>query len=346
MTKKLKHIFTENLGIKLAAILFAVGLWLVVVNVDDPNQTKAFTTKVVVINDSVLTSQGKYYTIPDNQNTVTFRVTGRRSVMERLTGSDFTATADLSYLMDDNKVPISISADSYASSVTIANRSYFLNIIVGNQMTKRFVIDAETTGTPVEGCAVQSASVSPNVVTISGPEEAVSEIAKVVATANVDGIGENLTETVIPVCLSAEDEPIDTTGLNLTVSSVNVNVSIVSVKTVSIKAATGGIPAEGLIVEGISVNPSQVEIIGPKDTVNNITEIIIPPTVIDFSTITDDLETTVDITAYLPSGVSVRNAADAQVKITVNIASALEGEGAEGTEGAEGAPADGNTEGQ
>ena len=45
---------TDNLGIKILAVICATILWLIVYNIDDPNKTKLFTTNVVVKNASVL----------------------------------------------------------------------------------------------------------------------------------------------------------------------------------------------------------------------------------------------------------------------------------------------------
>ena len=67
---KIKRAFTDNIGLKILAAVFAVGLWLIVVNVDNPNQTRTFSAPVTVINEEVLTEAGRYYTIPDGNNMV------------------------------------------------------------------------------------------------------------------------------------------------------------------------------------------------------------------------------------------------------------------------------------
>ena len=95
ITPKIKRFFLDDIGLKILAVALSVLLWLIVVNVDDPTQTKTFTTTVDVINAEVLTDAGRYYEIVDGNNTVSFRVTAKRSVMERLSGTDFTATADM-----------------------------------------------------------------------------------------------------------------------------------------------------------------------------------------------------------------------------------------------------------
>ena len=44
---KIKRALTTNIGLKLLALLFALGLWVVVVNVDDPTQTRTFAAPAI-----------------------------------------------------------------------------------------------------------------------------------------------------------------------------------------------------------------------------------------------------------------------------------------------------------
>ena len=95
MVKKIGQKITHNFGLKLLAILFAIVLWIVVVNIDDPTQTLSYTTSVNLENTSYLTSMDKYYEVLEGTNTVTFRVTAKRSVHDKLNGSDFSAAANM-----------------------------------------------------------------------------------------------------------------------------------------------------------------------------------------------------------------------------------------------------------
>ena len=154
ITPKIKRMFLNNWGLKLLALFFSILLWLIVVNVDDPTQTKTFTTSVNVVNADVLTDAGRYYEIPEGGNTVSFRVTAKRSVMERLSGSDFTATADMNYLEDDSRVPVTITVNNNNSSITVSAKRLYLQVIIGNKMTTKHDVEVETNGNPAEGCVI------------------------------------------------------------------------------------------------------------------------------------------------------------------------------------------------
>lgn len=319
MWMKIKKALTANIGFKILALVFSIALWMIVVNVDDPEQTKTFTATVQVINENVLTDQGKYYTLTDG-NTVSFRVTAQRSVLERLSSSDFTATADMNYLEDDERIPVDITVNRYASSVRISAQRLYLKVEVGDEMDARFSIRGETTGDPADGFAVDEISVVPNVISVRGPAEYVSKIESVRAYCDVTGRNMDTSETVVPVFYDADGKEVDTTRLQVSVDTVDVYVEIVSVKEVPIVVETSGSLADGLELTGITTDPATVMIKGESSELNRVTNITIPASVISLSDITQDLTTTVDITSYLPEGVTLLDSQDAQVSVKVGVA--------------------------
>lgn len=319
MWMKIKKALTANIGFKILALVFSIALWMIVVNVDDPEQTKTFTATVQVINENVLTDQGKYYTLTDG-NTVSFRVTAQRSVLERLSSSDFTATADMNYLEDDERIPVDITVNRYASSVRISAQRLYLKVEVGDEMDARFSIRGETTGDPADGFAVDEVSVVPNVISVRGSAEYVSKIESVRAYCDVTGRNMDTSETVVPVFYDADGKEVDTTRLQVSVDTVDVYVEIVSVKEVPIVVETSGSLADGLELTGITTDPATVMIKGESSELNRVTNITIPASVISLSDITQDLTTTVDITSYLPDGVTLLDSQDAQVSVKVGVA--------------------------
>ena len=319
MWMKIKKALTANIGFKILALVFSIALWMIVVNVDDPEQTKTFTATVQVINENVLTEQGKYYTLTDG-NTVSFRVTAQRSVLERLSSSDFTATADMNYLEDDERIPVEITVNRYASSVRISAQRIYLGVEVGEEMDARFSVRGMTTGDTAEGFAVDAVTVAPNVISVRGPAESVSKIESVRAYCDVSGRNMDTSETVVPVFYDADGKEVDTTRLQVSVDTVDIYAEIVSVKEVPITVETSGNLADGLELTGITTDPSTVMIKGESSELNQVTSITIPSSVISLSDITQDLTTTVDITSYLPEGVTLLDSQDAQVSVKVGVA--------------------------
>lgn len=318
MKIRIRRALTSNLGLKVLALFFAIVLWLVVVNVENPTRTKTFTAKVQVLNGSVLTDEGKYYTVKDDDYTISFRVTAKRSVMDKLTNDDFSATADMNY-REDTRVPINLTAKQYASKVSISAQKYYLSITVGNMKSTSFVVEGKATGTPANGCTVGDITVSPETITVTGPEETVSAIRKAQAQINVDKASKDVSKTVVPIFYNKKGQKIDTTKLTLSTLSVKVKAKIKNTKTVPIDVKTSGTLANGLELGTITTDPTEIQLMGDADRLNTVAEITIPSSVIDLSTISQTTTTTVDISAYLPDGVSLAENESAQVKITVTL---------------------------
>ena len=78
----------------------------------------------------------KCYEVLDGTNTVTFTVTGKRSELEKLDDTDFSAVADMNRLIINDKgnkasVPIEISAKRTYTSVSINNKKQIYGTFPG-----------------------------------------------------------------------------------------------------------------------------------------------------------------------------------------------------------------------
>ncbi len=317
MKQKILKALTKDVGLKILAFVFAFLLWLVVVNIDDPTQTRTFTSVVTVTNADVLKNAGKLYEIKDGVNTVSFRVTAKRSIIEKLSPSDFSAVADMKDLENEERIPVTISAKSYANSVSISSKQNYLYVELEDEITERFVINAETTGKSDTDLEVETVTCSPTVLTVTGPEEIVNSIEKVVATANISGVTGDFTESVIPKFYDKDGELVDAKELTLSVSTVGVSVHFVNTKTVDIVVKTSGTLSADLKLGSIKTDPSSVMVIGEASALNNVANITIPDSVINLSNITGSFMTTVDISSYLPEGVELTDGTSSKVTIYV-----------------------------
>ena len=104
MKKKLMN----NLVIKLLSVFVAFFVWLVIINVIDPTTTKHFSSiPVVILNENVITSANQVFEV-ESGDTVDVTVKGKRSFIEQLDETDFSASADLSKLSTVNTAGIQV----------------------------------------------------------------------------------------------------------------------------------------------------------------------------------------------------------------------------------------------
>ena len=153
--KMMKHL-TNNMGLKLLSILFSVVLWLVVVNIADPDATKSFSIPVEVINKEVITEMGKVPSVVGDSDIAIFYISGPRSYVDNMSSDDFSATADLSQVDlsqegETKLVPIEVTAKRNNARIEIVRRSVNMQITLEDRLEKKFVISAEATGARAEG---------------------------------------------------------------------------------------------------------------------------------------------------------------------------------------------------
>lgn len=326
MLRKLGKKITNNFGLKILAALFAAVLWIVVVNIDNPIKTLTYTTSVTLENTNYITSLDKYFEVLDGNNTVSFSVSAQVTVQEKMSNSDFTAVADMEKIEYDEKsgsyrVPVKISTSKFDSKeVTISSKQHYMEVALEDLGRTQKPITAATKGTVADGCALGNVKiVTSNLLKISGPSSIVSQIDTAVATINVEGMATDVTDSVVPVLYDADGNVIDTTKLTLSINTATIMAQILNTKDVSLEFQTSGKVADGYKMTGIQYKPDTVRIKGEAATLNPVNKIVIPEEVLDLTGATENIETTVDISSYLPSGTSLVLNTDAKINVVVQI---------------------------
>lgn len=322
--RMMKHL-TNNPGLKLLSFLFSIVIWLVVVNIADPDATKSFSIPVEIVNKDIITEMGKVPSIVGDSDIAVFYISGPRSYVEDMTSDDFSVTADLSQVDlsqegDTKLVPIEITAKKNDRRFDIVRRTVNMQITLEDRLEQKFVISAESTGTPAEGYAIGGVEVTPNLLKISGPASVVSQIKRVEATINVDGISGDVSDSVIPVLYDEDGSVISPDLLEMNQSAVTIKAEIWATKSVPIQCQVNGEPSAGYQFRSVECAPETVMVKGKAAVLNRISVINIPGDVIDISGAREDMEDTVDITPYLDAlGISLVEQSASQVAVTVII---------------------------
>lgn len=319
MLKKIIKRITNNFGLKILAALFAGILWLAVVNIEDPTTTRSFTATVSVENGDYLTELGKYYEIINNSNTITFQVSGKRSYLERMSNADFKAIADMELVEDLKRVPIEITPQRYGGYVTVASKIHYLELAVEDLVSKPFVISVQTEGNVAEQHALGDTSAAPTLLRVSGPASVIDTVDRAVATVNVEGMSQDISDSVIPVLFDKEGNEVDTKDISFNIQNIMVSVRILDTKEVALNFQTSGVLQEGYEYVGLKYQPQTVLVKGTPAVLNTLNSITVPQEVLDLTDATDDIEKEVDISTYLPAGVQLVDNKRAKVSVVVKI---------------------------
>ena len=306
MMQKLWERLTNNFALKLISVIFACVLWLVVVNVDNPLVTRTFKAMAKIENEDIITNNGKVFEILDESQMITFTVTGPRSIVERLSGSDFKVVADMEKIqLDYGLVPIDVTPIRYESQLDIGVKIPNLHVKIQNLEKQQFVVTGNSTGTPLAGYAKGDVLVQPNMISVSGPEEVMKRVKKAVAAINIEGAYSEKTEAVIPVLYDEDGKQLDMTNVTISPQTVTVRAEILETKKVSISVKPQGSVAAGYVYNGVDCSPTSITVKGTKEELEKFTELVIPSAELDISGAQTDIEKVINVSQYLPDGVEL-----------------------------------------
>lgn len=328
MKKNILKTLTNNLGFKILALFFAITLWLFVYNLDDPTKSKTMIVNVSIENKENIENMGKYYEILEGSNKVSFTVTAARSILDKLDETDFQAIADMEKIVIEGEgtnatVPIDIlcTANINQNSIKLSSTSKILKLSLEDLMIKQFVVSAKSKGKVAEGYALGGLEVTaPNVLKVSGPKSIVEKIVSAVATIDVSGMSDTWTTyKAKPVLYDKDGKEVDETRLTKSDSTVTVSAEILSTKEVAIAVKPTGTPKDGYTITSISSNPTTILLKGNKAILNSVNSIEIPDDLISVAGADKDVKVTIDVSEYIPEGVSMVDPEAASVEITVSI---------------------------
>lgn len=314
---------TNNLGLKIISAIFAVILWLVVVNIDNPITTKSFNhIKVNVINEDFIEGKGKTYKILDDTDYVNIEVEAKRTIIDELTNENFEAVADLediTGLDGEQLVRITVSSLGNNSAIKITQASYNVKVNVEDEADKQFAINTTTVGTPADGYAVGNISVSPEKLKVEGPESVVTKIEKVVAEVDVSGMNASEEKTVSLKLYDSGGNAIDASELAFDYNEVTVNVEILETKKLTLEMNVEGDVAEGYRYTGMEYEPKEIAVKGSAEALQNLNSIPIPSSNLSIAGANQNVETVIDVSEHLPEGVQLVDEDASKVAVTLTI---------------------------
>ena len=320
----MKHRITKNWGLKLVSFVFAVMLWFIITNINDPvSPLEVSGIPVTIKNGELITDKGQIYEVLDGTDRIDkVVIRAPRSIIDTLSASNVIAEADMNDLTSLNTISIRLSTNKYndkIESITGSIDSVKLNI--ENKQTRSFPIRPNVTGEIKEGYMVGNISTEQNLIRVSGPESVVSQIARAQAEVDISGFTSNIgTDSDIRL-YNEEGVEIRSRIIEKNISKVRINVEILEQKTVPVIYTVSGVPADGFRTTGeITGSRSSVVIAGKSDTLRNIAAIEVPEGAIDVTGARETVETMVDLQQYLPEGIILAEEGfDGKVSVAVQV---------------------------
>lgn len=318
--RKIRASLTHNVAIKVVAVIVATLIWLIVINITDPEKTIViYNIPVKVTHEDVIKDMDMVYEVTSNKY-INITVSGKRSLVAKLSVDDFVATASLKELSKVNSIPIEVSVKqgSMARKITIEKQSVqTLQIEVEEIKKQTFDIEVEYSGNVATGYFPSNYSLSKNTVAITAPTSILKNIDRVVAQCELEGNSVDFTDKCKLALYDSDGNVIKSKHINMSSRNVSVTVEIDKEKEVPIEIGNIGTPAEGYEVLTTTLSQDKVKITGERTLLDEIESIHIDNE-IDISKSKSKYSKTIDLTKYIPEGVTINGETLLQVDIEIS----------------------------
>lgn len=318
MAKKL----TNNLGLKILAVLVSIVLWFIAVNINDPISTQAYNVKVNVIKTG-FDSSDKYTEVDSNTDHIRVVVKATRSELSNFNENFIVATADADNEYRDGKVPIKVelsTASPIKDAELIYDENAYVDLKVEDNRRRQMPIKVNAVGEPEEGYMLVSATPIQNAVMLHGPESLVNSVNTVSVDIDIDEATSDVNIS-LPIHLhDANGKEITDKRIEKSISDVSTTATIWMIKSLPVEYKYTGVPADGYRIKGnLSAEIYNIQVAGKPSVIKNTQKLVISDA-LDITGATSDVEKTVDLKKMLPDGMMIADSdIETQSKLELKI---------------------------
>ena len=309
--------FTKDIGWKLLSLAIAVALWFMVINTENPLETRSYTASVQIQNEESLFERGYVVVNEDeiNSTRVMVRLRGQRLALDTLSQSNtkVQAIVDLSnviysYNGEPVSVPVNIVIPSVVNnSFEILSKSVqSVTVDIQPYINKDFTVKPVVNYSDESSGELINAVTSPSTITAYGAKSVINSIAEVRASVTPDTLKNDMVMTASPTAYDAEGNVVN--NVTFSSSELSVKISMDDMKSVRIAVDTTGRPAEDYQVTGLYLSPETIDVAGSEEALSGISVIRLPD--IDIAGMDSNIIKTFDIGDYLPDGVRIVGGTD------------------------------------
>lgn len=290
MINKLKN----NSKIKIISLLSAMVLWMYVMAIVDPEETKLFENIPVTITNKNELNERDLVIYPEQELTTNIYVTGKLSNLKKVTKDDINVYGQINNPLEgNNEIYLKVST---SQRVNYDFKNPVMIVTLEKIISEDKSIKVDITGSGKNN--VDNIILQDNIdkVSVSGPRSLVNKVKRVVGTVKVNGELNDFSQGIKLEPVDANGKVVE--GVELEKDSVNVNITLLTQKTVPIilKLSDNG-------ESGVNYTMSQntVTIKGKKDIVDSINDIETQP--VKLSEILPG--TSKDIYLQVPNGITI-----------------------------------------
>ena len=256
----MKNSLNRNTRIKLISLLSAMVLWMYVMAIVDPEDTKLFENIPVTVTNTEELEDDDLVVYPESDLVADIYITGKLSDLQKISEDDIHIYGSINNPIEGkNYLYLKVNT---TKQVSYEFKSDFIVVKLEKLMHQEKDINPEIVGEYKDD--VDTVTLKQSSVNISGPRVLIEQVDYIKATVQVD-IKDKLTQRVklIPTDVNGKEVK----GVNLDVKSINADITFLEEKQVPINIQLND---ETEDAKGYEITPESVIIKGKKEVLNKI----------------------------------------------------------------------------
>lgn len=327
---KIKKILTSNILLKLTALVIAITLWLIAINVNNPTVTSTYSLPLEFSNAENLSDNGfimlNEKNIADSKIDVQVQATRNDLKFINQNPDNLKATINFKdinssyekYVGNSLSMPVNISFSNYLNSSRYQIINVYpskVDIFLDHYITANEQIYYETVGEVANNYYIKDINIEPQNLKLYGAQTIIETIKPITLKIDTTSATKNIV-TKIPIKIYDNDNDDVTNNFILSDKEVKVKVDIDSYKTVDIeKPETIGKVADGYTLKSIDYEPKKIDITGENK--KDVSSIKLPAINIDNSSLSKTI--TYNLNDILENNLQVKKGNTDKILVTINI---------------------------
>ena len=297
----MNDLLDKKITVIILSAVLAIMLWLYVITEQNPVINKDLSLPIRLINTDTLLVNDLVL-LDDEPFNVSIRLRGNKNYLDSMNRTTVSAFVDLKEIRSKGLVELPIDITGIPLGVDIFwISSNRLSLNIDNIISEMLPVTLKITGSTLNGTAAMSPFANPSEIMVKGAESIIETINKAEVSIDITNLDKTISKKTEVVLSDEQDNIIE--GLDINPKQVDVVVPIENTKSVAIEADYRIVPADGYILTGVEINPKTVNIVGKKEILDNITKITTQR--IEFLDVKNSVEQKTFL--ILPEGVEIVN---------------------------------------
>ncbi len=271
MVKWLKE---KDVLLRLFAVIFAILMWLFVIEQENPDYSDRYRNIPLQIEGIEHLSRENLIIIDGGDATVSAKLTGKRDRMKLVSNDKLLAAVDVSSITEPGVYTLNYTVRIDVSDVTVTEKNpQQITVEVARFTSASIPVEVELTGALASGLTYNGYTVTPNMITVRGPEDVVKTIQSAKIKYNLDGVAASVDTKLSYELLDTDGKKVNNDLLTVDTPAVEFRVPVTMTKQVALTVGyySSDMLSEDLIRTTMSVSSLMLQ--GDPDVMRDLNQI-------------------------------------------------------------------------